>query len=68
MITDISISNKPINYCNVKCSENTNTPTTTATKGSIEPRMAVVVEPAYFTAKINVRSEMTVDRNANAKI
>ena len=30
--------------------------------------MAVVVEPAYFTAKINVKSEMTVDRNASARI
>lgn len=68
MIIDISISNKLINDCNVKCFENINMFIIIVIKGFIELRMVVVVELVYFIVKINVRLEMMVDRNVNVKI
>ena len=49
-------------------SPKTEIPTSTAVRGSIHPRMAVVVDPIICIAYTRVRSEIRVGINARARI
>lgn len=65
IVTDESIMISPIACINVQCSPRNNRPEHTAVRGSRHPKMADVVAPMRFSAKISVRSEIRVDTRPN---
>lgn len=65
VVTAAITNSMPIACPSENGSWNTATPTTTAVTGSIDPRMAVVVEPMCLIAIISVRLETRVGTRPN---
>ncbi len=66
-VTDNNTKKSPKALNISKCSAKKIEPTNTATTGSIEPNMEVMVDPAYLTAKTSVRSEINVANNPSER-
>lgn len=64
-VTESNTKNKPSADIQSKYSPKNNVPTNTATTGSIEPRMEVIVDPACLTANTKHKSEINVAKNPN---
>ena len=64
VVTAMSMIQIPILCMKLQLSPRNNTPIMTAVKGSMQPNTAVVVEPTCWTARIRVRSDISVGTKA----